>query len=144
MHEPNAVVDADARIVVDACFRVHGALGPGYAESTYGAALALELRARALPFRREERFLVRYRNEIVGEHVLDFLVRDHLVVELKAVDRLAPIHHAQVLAYLRASANELGLLINFNAPVFREAVRRVVLTKTWKPWSMLLDGERPF
>ena len=143
MHEPSAAVDADARVVVDACFRIHAALGPGYVERTYGSALALELRERGIPFRREERILVQYREHVVGEHVLDFLVRDHLIVELKAVDRLAPVYHAQVISYLRATRIELGLLINFNAPAFREAVRRVVLTKTWKPWSTFRYDEEP-
>jgi GxxExxY protein len=134
MQEPSLALDEDARVVVDACVRVHQAVGPGHAESVYGASLAIELRERSIPYRREARFVVRYREQVVGEYVADFLVREQLIVELKAVERLAPVHHAQVTSYLRASGLQLALLINFNAPLLREGIRRVVLTKRAQVW----------
>jgi GxxExxY protein len=135
MDVPSDAVNQDARIVVDACLQIHRAIGPGYVESVYGHALALELRRRDVPFVREARTMVSYRGVVVGEHFIDFLVRDHLIVELKAVERLAPVHTAQVISYLRATGLSLALLINFNAPLVRDGVKRIIWTKPRAEWS---------
>jgi GxxExxY protein len=86
---------------MDAAIEVHRVLGPGYLESAYETALAVELRLRGIPFKLQHQFEVRYKGEMVGEGRVDFLVAERLVVELKSVDRLAPVHKAQVISYLK-------------------------------------------
>ena len=115
--------------VVGAAIEVHRQLGPGYLESVYEDALALELVLRGVPFGRQVAFSVRYKGHPVGRGRIDFLVGDILVVELKAVRELAPIHKSQVLSYLRAVQSPLGLLLNFNVSVMTAGVRRVALTR---------------
>jgi GxxExxY protein len=124
--EPGAKVDRLARIVVDAALEVHGALGPGYLEAVYQEALCLELRLREVPFASEAAVAVSYKGQMVGEGRIDILVDSTLIVELKAVDALAPIHVAQVISYLKATGLHLGLLINFNVPTLRDGIKRIV------------------
>ncbi|MCA8918354.1 MAG: GxxExxY protein [Planctomycetes bacterium] len=126
--EPDAELDALARSVVDAAFQVHKALGPGYLESVYEAALCVELRNRQVPFRSQVSFGIEYSGERVGEGRLDLLVGERLIVELKAVESLAPIHQAQVISYLKATGHTLALLINFNVPLLKQGIRRIVLS----------------
>jgi GxxExxY protein len=128
MHEPSRRADDLAREVVDAAVAVHRSLGPGYAESVYENALCLELAERNVPFERQAAVEVRYRDTVVGAHRLDLVVDATLVVELKAVDALNPVHVAQVLSYLRSTRLELGLLINFQVHLLRNGIRRVVAT----------------
>jgi GxxExxY protein len=128
--EPDPQLDRLAGSVIDAAFEVHEALGPGYGELVYEAALSLELEMRGLRFERQPVSLVKYKGRCVGEGRLDLLVEGLLVVELKAVPALAPLHTAQVLAYLKATGHTLGLLINFNVPVLKQGIRRVVLTQS--------------
>ncbi len=106
--EPDAVIDALAREVIGAAIEVHKVLGPGYLESVYEAALAVELTLRNIPFVRQEAIAVDYKGHAVGEGRLDLLIGGRLVVELKAVDTLAPIHSAQVISYLK-SLNQPGV-----------------------------------
>ncbi len=103
-------------------------LGPGYLESVYEEALAIELGLRGIGFRRQVPVTVSYKGREVGTARLDFLVEEILVVELKAVDDLAPIHLAQVLSYLKATSLPLALLINFNVPVLRDGIKRIILS----------------
>lgn len=98
----------------EASLEVHRTLGPGFLESVYQKSLEYELALRHVPFEREKAVQIRYKDQPVGEARLDFLVGGLVVVELKSVESLLPIHHAQVLNYLRATQLELGLLINFN------------------------------
>lgn len=128
MHEPDPRVDALAREVIGAAIEVHRHLGPGYLESIYEEAMAVELTLRGVAFERQKPVGLRYKGHILGDHRLDLLVGDCLIVELKAVDVLAPIHHAQVLSYLKATSLTLGLLINFNVPVLKHGIKRIVLT----------------
>lgn len=102
-------------------------MGPGYVESVYEQALAVELDYLKLPFERQRVFNLTYREQVVGQGRLDFLVDDLLVVELKAVDALHPIHVSQVVSYLRALDCYLGLLINFNVSVLKQGIRRVIV-----------------
>ncbi|TWT88507.1 hypothetical protein Mal64_19900 [Pseudobythopirellula maris] len=130
MTEPSAEVDRLASAVVDAAMEVHRTLGAGFLESVYQKALETELRFRAVPYEREWPIALSYKGEAVGEARLDFMVGGKLVVELKAVETLHPIHHAQVLNYLKATGHELGLLINFNVPLLKDGgIKRVVLTR---------------
>ena len=111
--------------VIGSAIEVHRALGPGYLESTYSKALAIELRYRGIPFEKESFVSLNYRGETVGEGRLDFLVQDKLILELKAVDQLHPIHTAQAISYLKATGHKLALLINFNVPVLKDGIKRI-------------------
>jgi len=127
--EPNADVDEVARRVIGAAIEVHRHLGPGFLESVYEEALCVELGLREIPFDRQQPIGVEYKGHSVGQGRLDLLVRGKLLVELKAVDRLAPIHTAQVISYLKATRLHLGLLINFNVPLLKDGIRRIIWSK---------------
>ena len=127
--EPDFELDETARIVVAAAVEVHRVLGPGLLESVYEHALSVELGLRGVGFARQVSVAVTYKNVAIGEARLDFLVAERLVVELKACERLLPIHFTQVLSYLKASDRSLGLLINFNVRLLRQGVRRVIRTR---------------
>lgn len=126
--EPNKDVDRLARQVIGAAIEVHRHLGPGFLESVYEEALVVELGLRGIAFERQWPVPVSYKERHVGEGRIDLLVGNELIVELKAVDGLAPIHKAQVISYLKAMGLHLGLLINFNVPVLRAGIQRVVLS----------------
>ncbi len=116
-----------AHDVIGCCVRVHRELGPGLLEKIYTRAAVVELTAHGVPFEVEKSVPVRYRGQLLCHQRLDLLVGGRLVLELKAVDRLDSIHVAQVLSYLRVSAVRLGLLINFNVPILKDGIRRVIL-----------------
>lgn len=128
MVEPSREVDAIARAAVGAALEVHRVLGPGFLESTYEEALAIELELRGIAFERQKVVNVPYKGRLAGEGKLDFIVEGQLVVELKAADRLLPIHRAQLISYLKATGQHLGLLINFRESQLKYGIRRVVLT----------------
>jgi GxxExxY protein len=127
--EPESRLDALARAVIDSALEVHRALGPGFAESVYEEALAIELNKREIPFERQAPVRVTYKGFAVGDGRIDLLVGGELVVELKAVEALATIHVSQVISYLRALNRPLGLLITFNTALLRDGVRRVVVSR---------------
>jgi hypothetical protein len=117
-----------AEVVVDAALTVHRVLGPGLLESVYSVCLAHELRKRGARVLREVALPIKYDDIILDAGLrLDMLVDDCLIVELKAVECLLPVHKAQVLTYLKLTGHRLGLLINFNTPLIRDGIRRVVL-----------------
>ncbi|MBI1742599.1 GxxExxY protein [Candidatus Acetothermia bacterium] len=126
--EPRFEIDEWARLVIGAAIEVHKHLGPGYLESVYEEALAMEFNLRSVPFERQKPINVTYKGQPVGESRLDFLVDGCLIVELKAVEAFAPVHQAQVISYLKAMNLQLGLLINFNVPILKDGIKRVVLT----------------
>jgi GxxExxY protein len=126
--EPDAQLDRLAYQTIGAAIEVHRYLGAGFLESIYEAALAIELEKRKIAFQRQVGIDIQYKGVRIGESRLDLLVGNQLVVELKAVDALLPIHKAQVLSYLKAVNKPLGLLINFKVGVLRDGVQRVVLT----------------
>ncbi len=128
MHEPDRLLDDLARVVVDAALEVHRELGPGYVESVYEEALAVELEIRSINFERQKPVSVSYKGQSVGEGRVDLLVGGVLIVELKAVEKLLPIHKAQVISYLKARGDALALLINFNERLLKDGIQRVVLT----------------
>jgi len=115
-------------MVIGAAIEVHRALGPGYLESVYEEALCVEFALRDVPFGRQVDVAVQYKGHAVGSGIADITIGDSLIVELKAVETLAPIHTAQVLSYLKATKRNVGLLINFNVVVLREGIKRVVLS----------------
>lgn len=108
--------------VIGAAIEVHRVLGPGFLESVYQEALEVEFRIRGIPCHPQKVVAVTYKGYQVGKGVLDFLVNDVLIVELKAVENLAPIHEAQVISYLKITNHPLALLINFNVPVLKEGI----------------------
>ncbi|MGO9839493.1 MAG: GxxExxY protein [Polyangiaceae bacterium] len=114
--------------VIGAAIEVHRSLGPGFLESFYEEALCRELSDRGVAFRRQVALDVLYKGAPIGEARLDLLVEKRLLVELKATERWAPIHMAQVLSYMKATGLTLGLLINFNVIALRQGIRRVVRT----------------
>jgi GxxExxY protein len=126
--EPSRELDTIAGAVIGAALEVHRILGPGFLESVYEDALAIELDLRRVSFDRQKAVEVSYKGRIVGVGRFDFLVEKSLVVELKAADRLLPVHQAQVISYLKATENRLGLLINFHESQLRQGIRRIVFS----------------
>jgi GxxExxY protein len=109
--------------IIGGAIQVHKALGPGFIESIYGKALAVELRAMGIPFQRELVVSIHYRGEEVGSHRLDFFVAGKIVVELKAVRELEVVHFQIVKSYLTAIRRKHGLILNFSKPTLE--IRRV-------------------
>ena len=99
--------------IIGAAIEVHRALGPGFLESVYENALAIELAARGIPFATQVSAPIQYRGSVVGTHVLDLLVEGQIVVELKAIRNLEDIHFVVLRSYLKATGREHGLLLNF-------------------------------
>jgi GxxExxY protein len=126
--EPNKVVEEYAFAVIGAAIEVHRELGPGYLESVYETALSIEFELRNIKYKQQHMISLNYKNKPVGESRLDFLVGDCLIIELKAVEQLIPIHHAQVISYSKATKLHLGLLINFNVLVLKHGIERVILS----------------
>jgi GxxExxY protein len=126
--EPDKKFDHFAAVVVDAALEVHRHLGPGFLESVYEEALAVELGLRRVAFERQVPIALTYKQVPIGQARLDLRVGGCLVVELKAAESLLPIHLAQVLSYLKATRQPLGLLINFNVGALRQGIKRVVRT----------------
>jgi GxxExxY protein len=116
-----------ARIAVDTGLGVHRTLGPGLFESVYEAVLALELSQAGLSVARQAPVSVQYDDTPLGDGFrVDLLVEDKLVIEIKSIERLSPLHSKQLLTYLRLLDQPLGLLMNFGGETFREGLRRVV------------------
>lgn len=115
------------RKTIGCCIAVHDALGPGMREIVYSRATAIELRANRILFEREKPYSVAYRGEPICEQRLDFVVGGEIVLEIKAIEQLANVHHSQLLHYLRLSRLRVGLLINFNVPVLRSGIVRKIL-----------------
>jgi GxxExxY protein len=114
--------------VIGAAIKVHRALGPGLLESAYEECLCRELTLRQLPFARQVALPVEYKGVKVDcSYRLDLLVASSIVVEIKSVTALEPIHSAQLLTYMKLGPWHLGLLINFNVPVLRAGIRRMIL-----------------
>ena len=114
--------------IIGAAIAVHRELGPGLLESTYQACLMYELVQRGLLVEKEKPMSVTYKGTVINcGYRIDILVERRVIVELKVVERLEPIHSAQLLSYLKLSGCQVGLLINFNVPMLRDGVRRLVL-----------------
>jgi GxxExxY protein len=114
--------------IIGAAIAVHRALGPGLLESTYEACLVYELTQRGLKVERQKELPVRYHGvRLDCGYRIDLLIEDTIIVELKAVDRLEPIHEAQLLSYLKLSGIKVGLLINFNVEFLKQGIKRRVL-----------------
>jgi GxxExxY protein len=122
--EENRVSEA----IIGAAIEVHRHLGPGLLESAYEACLCRDLTMRALPFVRQRELPLDYKGvQVDCGFRLDLVVADPVIVEVKAVDELLPIHKAQLLTYLRLTGLRLGLLLNFNVTALRRGIARVAL-----------------
>ena len=120
-------LDSIMRRIIGAAIEVHRRLGPGLLESAYGTCLAFELRQTGLKIEEQKPLPVVYRDvKLDCGYRLDLVVEDSVVVEIKAVDQLAPIHDAQLLSYLRLSGMRVGLLINFHVRVLKNGLKRIV------------------
>ena len=125
-----------SREVIGACIEVHKALGPGLLESVYLECLCLELNHRGIQCEREARIQIKYRDSVIDTVLrADLIVEQELIVELKAVAELLPIHEAQLLSYLKLMNLQFGLLINFNVPMLKDGVKRI-LNPSFKPKRM--------
>jgi GxxExxY protein len=113
--------------IIGCAIEVHRTLGPGLLESAYECAFSIELASKALQFLRQVECPVSYRGHPIGAYRYDFLVEESVLIEIKSVERFDRIFLAQVLTYLRATGCRLGLIINFNVPVLKEGIKRVVL-----------------
>jgi GxxExxY protein len=118
------------REIIGAAIEVHKLLGPGLIESTYEHCLCHEFTLRGLPFERQRPIPLVYKGiKLECGFRLDLLVRKRVIVELKSIEALSPVHEAIILTYLRLSGYELGLLINFNVSVLKDGVRRFMMPR---------------
>ncbi|QMV19494.1 GxxExxY protein [Granulicella sp. 5B5] len=120
-------LDLIAKKTLDAAFRVHNVLGPGLLESAYKACLAIELEEAGLFVEVEPPVPLIYRGRKISDvgYRMDLLVGRELILEIKSVEALHPIHHAQLLSYLRLADKRLGLLMNFNTVKLRDGIKRI-------------------
>ena len=117
-----------ATAIVDAAIKVHKTLGPGLLESVYEACLCYELSKRQIPFRRQVSLPVRYEDILIeAGYRVDVIADECVIIELKSVDGIIPVHEAQLLTHLKLSSIRLGLLLNFNVPLMRHGIKRMVL-----------------
>lgn len=126
MQELGSALNAISQKIIGAAIEAHRILGPGFLESVYEEALSVELELRGVRFVRQVSVPLEYKGRRLKDHVLDIFVEEQVVVELKAVDALLPIHSAQVLSYLKATGCKLGLLINFNSAVLKDGIKRLI------------------
>ena len=120
-------VDALIERIIGCALTVHRALGPGFLESIYAAAVAYELTAAGIPFERERAIYVAYRELRIPGQRVDLIVAGQVIVELKAVRRLEPVFDATILSYMKTTGIRAGLLINFHETLLKTGIRRFVL-----------------
>ena len=120
--------DALSNRVIGCAIEVHRHLGPGLLESAYEQCLAHELKLAHIPFRLQHAVPLEYKDvHLDCGYRIDVLVDEKIIVEVKSVDALAPIHEAQLLTYMRLAGVSIGLLINFNVKVLKDGIKRMVL-----------------
>jgi len=123
------IPDEDERIahaVIGAAIEVHRLLGPGFLEKIYERAIVHELGSRGFMVQPQREILVPYKEILISGQQLDLLVDERVIIELKAVDKLLPIHDAQLISYLKATGLRLGLLLNFNVKMMKDGIKRLV------------------
>jgi GxxExxY protein len=114
--------------IIGAAISVHREIGPGLSESAYQRCFHLELEEQRIPFKREVQIPLIYKNIVIPDvYRIDFLIDGRVIVELKAIDKLAPIHTAQIMTYQRMTRIRVGLLFNFNVDVLIHGMRRILL-----------------
>ncbi len=123
MDEINALTEK----IIGCAIEVHRQLGPGLLESTYEAALCVELADAGMECKQQVIFPILYKGREIGKYRLDLLIEDAVIVEIKSVERTDPIFEAQLLTYLRVTGKRVGLLINFNSRLLKYGIKRIVL-----------------
>ncbi len=113
--------------IISAAMEVHSAFGPGLLESVYESALEHEFQLRGVLYQRQKEIGLHYKGKEIGNHRIDYLVEERVVVELKAVDMINRIHEAQLLTYLKVLDKRVGLLINFNVEHLRDGIKRLIV-----------------
>lgn len=122
------VLEELTRVIIAACIEVHRNLGAGLLESSYEACVCEELRVRGVRWQRQVALPIKYKGiTLVEGYRIDLLVEGQVIVEIKAVESLQPIHEAQVLTYLKHTGLRVALLVNFNVPVLKDGIKRFVL-----------------
>ncbi|MDD8019028.1 MAG: GxxExxY protein [Bacteroidota bacterium] len=117
-----------ATLTVHSAFKVHSILGPGLLESVYETCLCHELKKQGVTFQRQVSIPIMYDGIKLNDGLkIDILVGDRLIVELKAVEEMNPVFQAQLLTYLKLTKKRLGLLINFNVPIIKKGIKRIIL-----------------
>ena len=127
--EEKSIVDSNqlSNKIIGAAIEVHKALGPGLLESAYEECLCQELELRGLHYERQKPLPVVYKgNKLDCGYRLDVVVENAIVLELKSCEKIEPIYEAQILTYLKLSGLHLGLILNFNVPMMRDGIKRVV------------------
>lgn len=121
-----------AEKIVDSVYHVHKNLGAGYPERIYEAALCVELNKRSVSFEKQKILRVIYPPNIVldPEYRLDLVIENQIILELKCVERILPVHQAQLYSYMKMSNIELGFLINFNVPLIKDGIKRQYIKLT--------------
>ena len=120
--------DPLTRLIIGAAIEVHREMGPGLLESVYQACLEQELTLQGLEFERQVRLPLVYKGKNLEDYlILDIHIPGKLIVELKAVEKLIPLHEAQLMTYLKLTKTHVDLLINFNVPVLKDGIKRLVL-----------------
>ena len=120
--------DKLSRKVIGLSIEVHRELGPGLLENTYKQCLAYELSQAEINFQMEVELPVKYKNVLIScGYRIDLLIENNLIIELKSVDKIIPIHEAQLLTYMKLSGIKVGLLMNFNEIVLKDGIKRFVL-----------------
>ncbi|MBN2893557.1 MAG: GxxExxY protein [Bacteroidales bacterium] len=116
-----------SKIVVDSAFSVHKEMGPGLLESIYELCLIKEFKLRGVNIRSQYSIPLMYKGyELSKDFRIDILVEDEIIIELKTVEFVLPVHKAQIISYLKLADKRLGFLINFNVPVLKEGIQRFV------------------
>ncbi|MGC9362797.1 MAG: GxxExxY protein [Candidatus Syntrophosphaera sp.] len=116
-----------SRNTIGACIEVHKALGPGLLENVYQHCVCQELDLRGISYKKEVDIIIQYKGSIIKSQLrADLIVEDQIIVEFKSVNELVPIHEAQLLTYLKLMNKRLGLLINFNVPLLKDGIKRMV------------------
>lgn len=128
--------------IMQAVYEVHNQLGPGFLEAIYEEAICRELTTRSIEFERQKRILVSYKDEIIGEHILDIVVNRRIILELKATTEIVRIHEMQALSYLKATGLPLAIVINFGAE--RAQFSRIVNTPGKATFPIHLPKSRQF
>ncbi len=116
--------------IVGAAIEVHKHLGPGLLESIYEQCLEIELKRLGVGFERQKKIPVIYKGQAIGEGFrADFIVENKIIIELKAVEKIIPLHEAQLLSYMKLSKIPLGLIMNFNAVLLKDGIKRMALSQ---------------
>lgn len=113
--------------IIGCAIEVHRTLGPGLLESIYERALCYEFTVNNINYQNQMIVPIIYKETTLGNNVIDILVENEVIVEIKAVERMNPLYEAQLLSYMRLCDKKLGLLINFNVPYLREGIKRMIL-----------------